>query len=706
MLVDLDLADLLGEFAPNPFVEDLHPGQQRLYYEPARFRCGLMGRRFGKTYTAAAALLGGQPGDVSLYFARKFIDAKAIILPVFRDINYRFDLALSFNLSDHTITEPNGAIIRLAGVKDESAAEDLRGPRYRRVVGDECFVAGTVVHPVGEVVRVMSRPAPDRLITVDGVTSTPDHPYLTPEGWKRAEDIRPGDVLCVWEPGPQEPEIPLLRAADVLAGVSLEALLHETDAHAAASRRCKSARDVGGPGISRPGTDEREPGLHSASRRQRPWAYVAGVDAVECDWFDAASRSANGEQEPSRRAADSLQIGFGRPIDKTGGRGRWRVAPKPARSSERCPERCLARWQRVDCVEVHERGREGRYGELCPDGRVYNLQTESGVYFAGGRLVHNCGTFHSELLKYTVESVIQPALVDSGGDLMLIGTPGPDPDPEDYWFQLTGDPATGLKGKWPTLHGTIYDNTKANVDPRIALADILAQNKWTTDHPTFRREYLAEWVPDVGSLVFDYLGRFERGPDSGLTVLSLDFGVVDHTSFTVLRQVERPNVWVMQSYSLPNLDIVQIADTVNGLRQRWHPNHIVADEGALGKGYALTLKRQYNIPVEPAEKRHLRARIDHGRGMLASGLIHLTPEAQELADEWKRLPWNPLKTGFHDRYKCDCTDGWLYGLQKINALDAYKPPEDTRTEEQRIKDMVRANAMRIANRATRERWSA
>lgn len=455
VLIDLDLADLLGEFVPNPFVQDLHAGQVRLYNEPARFRCGLAGRRFGKSYTAAALLLGGQPGDVSLYFARKFIDAKAIMMPVFRDINFRFNLGLTFNLSDHTITETNGAIIRLAGVKDESAAEDLRGPRYRRVVGDEV------------------------------------------------------------------------------------------------------------------------------------------------------------------------------------------------------------------------------------------------------------GTFHSELLKYTVQDVVQPALVDSGGDLMLIGTPGPDPDPEDYWFQLTGDPATKTRGLWPTVHGTIYDNTKAKVDPRIALADILLQNNWTVDHPTFRREYLAEWVPDVGSLVFDHKEALAGpGPDSGLTVLALDFGVVDHASFTILRQYERPHVWVMQSYGLPGLDIVQIADQVNGLRLRWRPNYIVADEGALGKGYALTLKNQYNIPVEPAEKRHLRARIDMGRGMVSTGLVHLTPEAKELHDEWKRLPWNPLKTGFHERYKCDCTDGFLYGLSKIHALEAFKPPADTRSETDRVREMVRNNAMRIANQATRDRWSA
>ena len=451
MIIDLDLADLLDTFSPSPVVADMHAKQSRLVYQPERFSCGLCARRFGKSYGSAGRLLGGQPGDVSLYATRKFIDAKAIMLPIFRDLNFRFDLGLSINLSDHTITEPNGAIIRLAGVKDEAAAEDLRGPRYRRVVIDEC------------------------------------------------------------------------------------------------------------------------------------------------------------------------------------------------------------------------------------------------------------GTFHSELLQYAVESVLQPALVDSGGDMLLIGTPGEDPDPKDYWFSLTGDPASGLPGKWPTLHGTIFDNTKAKVNPRIAIADILRQNNWTEAHPRFRREYLAEWVPDVGSLVFDWLGDFGEGPTSGLTVLALDFGVVDHTSFTVLRQFERPHVWVMQSYSEPGLDIIQIADQVNGLRQRWRPNYIVADEGALGKGYALTLSRQYNIPVEPAEKRHLRARIDMGRGMLAAQQMHLTREAQELADEWKKLPWNPLKTGFHERYKCDCTDGWLYGLQKINALEAYKPPEDTRSEAERLRDRHRAVAMRNANQQSRLR---
>ena len=152
MLVDLDLADLLLEFASNPIISDLHEKQRAFYFEPARFRCALWGRRTGKSYADAALLLGGQPGEVSLYVAHQFIDAKSIMLPVFRDLDALHGLGLSINMGDHTITEPNGAVIRLAGVKDQGAAMSLRGPRYRRVIIDE---AG---HPF---LRKVTNPRPE-----------------------------------------------------------------------------------------------------------------------------------------------------------------------------------------------------------------------------------------------------------------------------------------------------------------------------------------------------------------------------------------------------------------------------------------------------------------------------------------------------------------------------------------------------------------
>lgn len=45
----------------------------------------------------------------------------------------------------------------------------------------------------------------------------------------------------------------------------------------------------------------------------------------------------------------------------------------------------------MDRVEVLQRGSDGRFGGLCPDGHVYNVEVEGNHnYLAGGVLVHNC----------------------------------------------------------------------------------------------------------------------------------------------------------------------------------------------------------------------------------------------------------------------------------------------------------------------------
>jgi len=47
-------------------------------------------------------------------------------------------------------------------------------------------------------------------------------------------------------------------------------------------------------------------------------------------------------------------------------------------------------WTRVDRVEILEPGSDGRFGGLCPDGRVYNIEVEgNNNYFVDGLLCHN-----------------------------------------------------------------------------------------------------------------------------------------------------------------------------------------------------------------------------------------------------------------------------------------------------------------------------
>ncbi len=86
----------------------------------------------------------------------------------------------------------------------------------------------------------------------------------------------------------------------------------------------------------------------------------------------------------------SRQVGSRRPRADAWHRSGW---PQPlcARAAGAGREEgCLPCESRVDRVEVHQRCGNG-FGELCPDGRVYNLEVEGhNNYFANGFLVHNC----------------------------------------------------------------------------------------------------------------------------------------------------------------------------------------------------------------------------------------------------------------------------------------------------------------------------
>jgi len=54
-------------------------------------------------------------------------------------------------------------------------------------------------------------------------------------------------------------------------------------------------------------------------------------------------------------------------------------------------------FSRVDRVEVLEQGSGSGFGEVCPDGYVYNFEVEgNNNYFANGVLVHNCHEFKSK----------------------------------------------------------------------------------------------------------------------------------------------------------------------------------------------------------------------------------------------------------------------------------------------------------------------
>ncbi len=281
---------------------------------------------------------------------------------------------------------------------------------FDAIIIDECFVQGTLVdgypiedyeqgHHVGDhgiVWGVGSRPAPDILVTISGCTSTSDHPYLTPDGWKKAGELRAGDLYCVRRSdfaGPRES-----LAEDVFCPVSVAGLFRNHVSHQQASRLCKNAgaqsNAESGDAGKGCGHSQAERSRAERARRQWPWAYASGVPA--CCGHELAYECDRAYREESEGwASDALQDRrglSGAEGGDRGGRGESSLADS-ARAGQ--AEDGVFAWARVDSVEVHERGGAGRYGEVCPDGLVYNLTTGSGCFELGnGALVHN--SHHSD----------------------------------------------------------------------------------------------------------------------------------------------------------------------------------------------------------------------------------------------------------------------------------------------------------------------
>lgn len=454
MIVRPDPLTGLMALAPSPTLRALTPAQRRALGGARRFRAWMAGRRAGKSYAAAVWLLGGKKGQFSAYCSRTLKSAKAIMLGVFAELNAKFELRLDIRASTGTIIEPNGHVIQLYGLRDQTQADLIRGQKFRRVFVDEG------------------------------------------------------------------------------------------------------------------------------------------------------------------------------------------------------------------------------------------------------------GAYTDELLKYSLESVLQPTLLDLQGEMVVAGTPGP--IPRGYFYDITGNPGleTPFPGRWPTHHWTYKDNPHM---PREAvLAEALEVNGWTEQSPTFMREYGGIWCEDSDALVYRYRPEFWQADgvtpvwshcnEPGKTVLAIDFGSGekrrDSTTWVVLRQPynSQTHVFALEAIAKDEIELEETAAISRQLREKWSVNKMVADEGALGKALAKALRSQYKLPIEAAVKQDKKGRILAARGRLAAQTLHYCELAEPLWQEQRTLCWNEARDDHHPRQPDDLSDAELYGLEEFSGWEEKREPEKViqLTEQLRSSAMAKA----------------
>lgn len=267
--------------------------------------------------------------------------------------------------------------------------------------------------------------------------------------------------------------------------------------------------------------------------------------------------------------------------------------------------------------EEHGLGGTANIAELSmsfPNGGLIQLRgvnTEKEIAKVRGKKFHlvvvdEAQSIPDRILKPLITAVINPALLDYRGELWLVGTPPP-VRAGYFWECYNGK----LKDNYEQFRWTILDNTelpavKDGHDIQDILREIREDNGWDENDPTYRREILGEDVEDHGILLYEFSKDRNEAPlpvgGTWRYVFGVDIGFDDSDAIAVLGwQVGIPKLWLIEEHIHSGEDLVDLADRLTPLIEKYRPLTIAIDQGGAKKA-VVTLQRRFALPLTPAEK--------------------------------------------------------------------------------------------------------
>ena len=312
-------------------------------------------------------------------------------------------------------------------------------------------------------------------------------------------------------------------------------------------------------------------------------------------------------------------------------------------------------------------------------------------------VIDEAASFSAPVLHELISDILDPALMDRQGTLLLTGTPGavlagpfyeatypaykdergnylskPFPMPETL-EEATGDPGAYW---WlqkdrlipPLWHRHTFNQKDNTACPHLwdeALRRKQAK-RWTDENPTWLREYKGQWISMGDSMVYAFsrvldndgqddcraLYRREFGPNFnkwGLPakeewryVLGIDMGFEDATGIVVVAySPTHDTFYLVYEFKETHMTPSQIGSKLESI-QRDFANQIeimVADTANMGKAIVEEINNRFDVVLVPAEKKNKNDYIELLNADIIDGKIKIWP-GSELGHEWKNLQWD------------------------------------------------------------------
>ncbi len=289
-----------------------------------------------------------------------------------------------------------------------------------------------------------------------------------------------------------------------------------------------------------------------------------------------------------------------------------------------------------------------------------------------GAVIDEAQNYPDNVLKTLVVDVLDASLQAKKGWLVLAGTPGL--QPSGFFYDQSISKAYS-QHRWGLADNPVYGG---EVEPIIER--VLNKYGWSRSEPTFRREYLGEWVSDTNSGVYRVSPEnlyASLTPGSWNHVLGVDLGYNDEAAFSVLAwRDDDPILYVVHADGESELTVSDIAERIKAFRDEYQPRHIVCDAGALGKTIVEEFKQRHGLHIEAADKKDKPSAIRVLNSDLRNKQIMLP--TGRLYEQMSALRWHPDHIGLkeQDGMPNDLCDATLYAFRKCyHYLEEIRKPK-------------------------------
>lgn len=292
--------------------------------------------------------------------------------------------------------------------------------------------------------------------------------------------------------------------------------------------------------------------------------------------------------------------------------------------------------------------------------------------------------FEDDLIQYFIRSSLKPTLMDYGGELMLLGTPGF--ALQGFWFDITEEPdeeprEKGRAKRWPTHRFNALDNPFIGYPggAQQFFQDECEENGWDWDNPEFVRELLGKWVKDATAYIYPYSPAKNLFDDEDAweedrkyrTVIGVDIGDQDGCGFAVVRKRwDGEEIRTPEAYCTVNLDNDELAAEIRKLMYRYKTHHVFMDSKGHGATTICKSMINYGIPALPAENNHKKLPlIRDGRAVLRNGRMKLHPvRCRDLIRQLKAMTWNEDHDSHQEGVPDEAIDAWLWATFEVKKI--------------------------------------